>query len=159
MDPSPALQPTGGSPIDLSKDFEFRLEFDIEEDIEGELEHFVRLARNGLAKKARDYFQQTLSTHLSLFPVFAEYAEFLVSEGAYHELLSILLTSQEDSDFSDAEYYLVRLLRALIAAREHPEAGAPELVRAWCFDQLRDSGAQLNETTVNMPALPILLLR
>jgi hypothetical protein len=157
MDPSPALQPTGGSPIDLSKEFEFRLEFDIEEDIEGELEHFVRLARFGLAKKARDYFQQTLSTHLSLFPVFAEYAEFLVSECGYDELLSILPTSQEDSDFSDAEYHLVRLLKASIDTRE--QAADLGLVERWCVDQLMDSKGQFDETTVNMPALPILLLR
>ena len=56
------------------------MEFDIEEDIERELETFVRLARVGLATKAREYFEQTLRSHLSVFPVFAEYAEFLVAK-------------------------------------------------------------------------------
>ncbi|KIW64992.1 hypothetical protein PV04_07285 [Phialophora macrospora] len=149
MDSAPALQPTGGSPIDLSKDFEFRLEFDVEEDIEGELEHFVQLARYGLTRTARGYFQQTLSTHLGLFPVLAEYAEFLVSEDAYDELLSILPTSRKGCDFSSAEYDLVRLLTALARARQNAEHEDPFYVaELWWRRQKMDDVRHFDETTI-----------
>jgi hypothetical protein len=95
------------------QDFEFRLEFDIEEDIEGELEYFVQLARLGLAQEARETFDHSLRDHLRLFPVLAEYSEFLLAENKYRELSKILLTAMVKDDFSEGERWLLELLRGL----------------------------------------------
>jgi hypothetical protein len=136
MDYSPNVHAQGGSSIDLSKDFEFQLEFEVEEDIEGELEDFVRLARLGLTQQAREKFQQTLSPHLHLFPVFAEYAELLVTENAYEELLVILPASQEECGFSEGEWALVTLLRALASSYTAVKAVQHETTRSMADQQL-----------------------
>lgn len=149
MDSSPSILAKGGSLVDLPDDFEFRLEFDIEEDIEGELDDFVRLARLGLVKQAREYFQGALSDHLKLFPVFAEYAEFLIEEGAYPELFDILQICRNDYSFSDEEYSLVRLLEALVLTRTDPgDESSLHVAQDWLDDQTLDDLQQIDEITV-----------
>lgn len=120
------------SHVDMSKDFNFRLEFDIQEDIEGELRDFVRLVRLNLIKQARCNFQRALLPHSSLFPVFAEFAELLVSENAYEELLANLPGPQYVCGYSDEEWFVVVMLEAL--ARVHTEQdydGAIKVARTW----------------------------
>lgn len=120
MDSSQDFYARGGSPVDLSKDFEFRFEFDIEEDfedidedIEAELGEFVRLVRLDLVADAREQFGKMLAPHIHMFPVFAEYAELLVSEYSYEELLEKLPTSRAQCGFSETEWSLVTLLNTL----------------------------------------------
>lgn len=149
MDSSPTVKDKGSSPTDLFKDFEFQFQFEVEEDIEGELEDFVRLARLGLVEKAREHFQQTLSPHAKLFPVFAEYAELLVSENAYQELLGILPMSQDECRFSDGEWSLVTLLKALaLAHTDRQLEEALQVARKWHTSQTSSEVQRLDEAEV-----------
>ncbi|KAJ9615152.1 hypothetical protein H2200_001226 [Cladophialophora chaetospira] len=149
MAASPTTTGEGGSPIDLSKDFEFRLEFDIEEDIEGELESFVRLARLGLASKARECFEGTLRNHVYLFPVFAEYVEFLVTENRSLELIGLCLDQAPETYFSGDESWFRKLVVALAATQMVGlEKSLLEEAQEW-HDMLASKSleaVQLNET-------------
>jgi hypothetical protein len=58
-----------------------------------ETEEFVRLSRYGLITKARHVFDRSLREHLNLFPVLAEYADFLLEQddvGASEECSQLL---------------------------------------------------------------------
>jgi hypothetical protein len=130
-----AADPRGMS-WDINSDglqnLEFRLELGIEEDIEGELEHFVRLARLGLVEQARETFEHSLLHHLKLFPVLAEYSEFLLAEGRYEELIKVLPTIDLRNDYSDGEWWLVELLHSLSGLHTARHVGDPsKAARDW----------------------------
>lgn len=131
MEASPVVSAGGDFSTEPQSDIEFRLEFDIEEDIEAELEEFVGLARLGLFEKAREYFEQTLQDHLSLFPVFAEYAEFLVATEEHLELRDLVSDGQWDG-FSPDEIWLVTLLAALASSElENDNSQAVQAAHKW----------------------------
>ncbi|EXJ92579.1 hypothetical protein A1O3_01131 [Capronia epimyces CBS 606.96] len=160
MDPSPSIKATEDPPITPSKDFDFQLEFDIEEDIEGELEDFVRLVRLGLFKKAREHFYQTLEPHLDLFPILAEYAELLISESAYQDLLRLLPQSQEQCGFSDSEWWLVRLLQACAQTYIHKVRSQPTglyTAQAWYDSQSLNDLQGVQDDEVKLQCLEIYL--
>jgi hypothetical protein len=137
------------SPTGSFEDLEFQFEFEIEEDIEGELEDFVKLARLGLVERARKYFHQILLPHVKLFPVFAEYAELLVSENAFQELLEILPISQDECHFSDREWSLVTLLKALaLAHTDRRLEEALQVSREWHSSQISSEEQSLDEVEV-----------
>ncbi|OAP57232.1 hypothetical protein AYL99_07970 [Fonsecaea erecta] len=118
--------------VDMSEDFDFRLEFDIKEDIQGELADFVRLVRLNRIKEARSHFRRVLLPHAKLFPVFAEYAELLVSEHSYQELLETLPESQNGCGYSREEWLLVEMLKTLAMLHTEKDVdGAWQTVRRW----------------------------
>lgn len=148
MEASPVINAGSDVSIDSSTDIDFRLEFDIEKDIEGELEHFVRLARLGLSEKARNHFESTLAEDLSLFPVFAEYAEFLVADGEYAELQDLVHRDQWH-EFSHEETWLVRLLATLASVALGGEwQRALDTAYEWHVEQASSSRGQQDEVHV-----------
>jgi hypothetical protein len=86
---------------------------------------------------------------LDLFPVLAEYAEFLVSEGAYKEVLDILPASQDECGFSDAEWSLVRLLESLsnLQLGDAPELPL-KMACDWYLDKTADDPHEISEIDV-----------
>ncbi|KAL1868527.1 hypothetical protein Daus18300_005961 [Diaporthe australafricana] len=82
----------------------------IEENLEEALETFARLTILGHFAQAADFFATTLEDHLQLFPIFAEYANFLVLQGRFDILLS-LIERREVTDPEEKVY--VGLLQAL----------------------------------------------
>ncbi|KAK5448135.1 hypothetical protein LTS15_009159 [Exophiala xenobiotica] len=110
-----------------AQDIQIPLEFEFEEDIEAELVDFVRLARQGLVEEARVQFNETLSPHINVFPVLAEYAEFLMSVNCFTEILRILPRKSET--YSPDEWWLIKLLGAL--AQSHAEHDTVEAAVAY----------------------------
>jgi hypothetical protein len=101
-----------GSPMDSR----MQLEFAIEEDIPAELEDFVRLSRLGMFKDAEELFDQTLRDHANLFPVAAEYADFLLEQGTYGKLGEFVVQT-ERSTWAEDETDLFVLLDAFSETR------------------------------------------
>ena len=63
------------------------VDFDIEEDVEAELSEFARLSCTGHFEEAEILFQECLASHRNLFPVAAEYGDFLLRQGKFPELM------------------------------------------------------------------------
>ncbi|KAJ5151211.1 uncharacterized protein N7482_010463 [Penicillium canariense] len=92
------------------------LTIEVEEDIEQEIESFVRFKRRGEYEKAEEIFKETLSGHLSLFPVIAEYADLLLVQEKYRilsEFLDIQIQYMEPV-LGENEIELLRILRSLV---------------------------------------------
>lgn len=82
----------------------------MEDILEESLETFARLTILGHFAQAADFFATTLGDHLQLFPIFAEYANFLILQGRFEILLSLV----EDRKVTDPEEKVyVGLLKAL----------------------------------------------
>ncbi|KAJ5897090.1 uncharacterized protein N7473_006489 [Penicillium subrubescens] len=93
----------------------FSLTMEVEEDVELEIETFVRFKRRGEYERAEEIFQQTLSAHLSLFPVIAEYADLLLVQEKYRmlsEFLDIQIQYMEPV-LEEEEVELLRIMRSL----------------------------------------------
>lgn len=100
------------------EDTVIHLECDIEESISDWIEQFMRLSKHGEFKRARLLFDDVLRPHLSLFPVAAEYAHFLLEQGNFGKLENFLTDYlQSRPSFDRDEIQLLRLLRAF--ARLH----------------------------------------
>ncbi|KAJ5973625.1 hypothetical protein N7481_010835 [Penicillium waksmanii] len=94
----------------------FSLAMEVEEDIEQEIESFVRFKRRGEYLQAQELFQQTLSSHLTLFPVIAEYADLLLEQGKFRtlsEFLDIQIQYME-SMLEEEEVELLCIMRSLV---------------------------------------------
>lgn len=85
------------------------------EDIPGELDEFVRFYKGGDWLAAEYYFDDVLKEHKILFPVAAEYADFLLAQGNFavlYELansqMSLLAANEEDP-----RYILFQLYAAI----------------------------------------------
>jgi hypothetical protein len=116
-----------GSPLDNH----MQLEFAIEEDIPAELEDFVRLSRLGMFKDAEELFEQTLKDHVNLFPVAAEYADFLLEQGRYGRLQEFVLEFEGETWERD-EVDLFVLLSAFSGIRISGQlTEALSLARRW----------------------------
>lgn len=105
---------TSEIPSQEAAPFSFTME--VEEDIEQEIETFVRFKRRGEYEKAEEMFQQTLSEHLSLFPVIAEYADLLLVQGQYRilsEFLDIQIQYMEPV-LEEEELELLRIMKSLV---------------------------------------------
>ncbi len=92
------------------------LTMEVEEDIEQEIESFVRFKRRGEYEQAEEVFQETLSKHLSLFPVIAEYADFLLVQEKYRilsEFLDIQMQYME-SVFKEEEMELLLIVKSFV---------------------------------------------
>lgn len=92
------------------------LAMEVEEDVEQEIENFVRFKRRGEYLQAQELFQQTLSSHLTLFPVIAEYADLLLEQGKFQtlsEFLDIQIQYME-SMLEEAEMELLRIMRSFV---------------------------------------------
>lgn len=104
---------TSGIPVQEAAPFSLTME--VEEDIELEIETFVRFKRWGDYERADEIFQQTLSAHLSLFPVIAEYADLLLVQEKYRmlsEFLDIQIRYMEPV-LEEDEVELLRIMRSL----------------------------------------------
>ena len=75
------------------EDAKVTVDFEIEEDVEAELSEFVRLSYNGLFSEAERNFRKCLSSHQNLFPVAAEYGDFLLRQ-EWFEYLSMFTSSR-----------------------------------------------------------------
>ncbi|GAB7354514.1 hypothetical protein MBLNU459_g4981t1 [Dothideomycetes sp. NU459] len=89
-------------------------ECDIEESIPDWIEQFVRFSKHGQFGRAESLFEDVLRPHLPIFPVAAEYAQFLLDQGNFGLLEDFLTAYLEDNhSFEDDEIQLLRLLLAL----------------------------------------------
>jgi hypothetical protein len=98
------------------QEIRFQLDYEIAEDIPAEIEAFVRLSRLGLFTDAAELFDQTLRPYLNLFPVLAEYADFLLEREesqAWEECSELLTTKSRENEFCASEVELIRLLKCL----------------------------------------------
>ena len=117
---------------DLPSDHVIQLEFDIEEDIPGELEDFVLQSRLGAFRTAQELFEANLKPHLRFFPVVAEYADFLLEQQSFRQLLDFVLRLPPDADSSEDERGLLDLLFALSTLRTEGSLNkALSLARNW----------------------------
>lgn len=93
-----------------------RLDLPLEENLEKEIEHFTRLSRLGEYGEAQAYFDCTLRDHVDFFPVFAEYADMLVQQGAFKTLEGFLADRFEavGERLEEEEGWLLQLLRHLV---------------------------------------------
>jgi hypothetical protein len=94
----------------------FSVTMEVEEDIEQEIESFVRFKRRREYEKAEEIFQETLSAHLSLFPVIAEYADLLLVQEKYR-ILSEFLDIQIQymgPILEEEEVELLRIMKSLV---------------------------------------------
>ncbi|ETN45459.1 uncharacterized protein HMPREF1541_09291 [Cyphellophora europaea CBS 101466] len=94
------------------EDIVFNIELDLEEDVVAELEQFVLFARLGLDDKCHTMFKETLEPYTWCFPVFAEYAEFLVRT-MNREALRQLLKNPGTKAFAADELELLMVLEPL----------------------------------------------
>lgn len=123
----------------------FSLTMEVEEDIEQEIETFVRFKRRGEYRQAEKVFQETLSRHLSLFPVIGEYADFLLVQENYRilsEFLDIQFQYME-SVLEEEEMELLRIMKSLVNI--HTQGSLrPALVQAkHSWDFLSRRGASM----------------
>lgn len=82
------MNPVSTSRSKLSEDVKLELECDIEEDVEAELEDFVRLSHTGRFKDAHELYDECLSRYDTWYPVAAEYADCLLREGDFQQLIA-----------------------------------------------------------------------
>lgn len=109
------------------EDTVIHLECDIEESIPDWIEQFVRLSKHGEFRRARLLFDDVLRPHLSLFPVAAEYAHFLLEQGNFGTLENFLTDYLRGEPLFDSDE--VQLFRLLLAfARIHTRGLLDEAV-------------------------------
>jgi hypothetical protein len=117
--------------VNCDEDIELlNTEFDIVEDIPAELEDFIFLARLGCFEEAREMFQQILRPHEGFFPVVAEFADMLLEEGRYVELSQLLTNPSYKTKFSEDEYQLLTLMKALSEAHVEQESNKADGVKS-----------------------------
>ncbi|KAF2221551.1 hypothetical protein BDZ85DRAFT_18361 [Elsinoe ampelina] len=99
----------------ISKSEMVTVQLPVIEDIPSELVEFVRLYKYGFWSEADVYFAEVLQDHISLFPIIAEYAKFLLEQGRH----SSLSTRMEDhlaeygEKYTDKERGLLRHYSAI----------------------------------------------
>lgn len=109
---------------------------DIEEDVVEEIEDFVRLSRLGNFGKGKELYEAALSSHKAIFPVAAEYADFLFEQGSYGRLTEFIEQVMEDikqkkSSFTEREAQLFKIMQAVSNShRDRNIADALEQARA-----------------------------
>lgn len=103
--------------LDNEKEITLIQDIDIEEDVPAALEHFLMLSMVGMYQDGQEYFDRILSRHLHAFPVFAEYADFLIQARNRARLRQLLEQPIVDGFSEDnRERGLVVVLRALSQA-------------------------------------------
>ena len=104
------MNPILTSRSEPSEDVKLELECDIEEDVEAELEEFVRLSHTGQFKDAHELYDECLSRYDTWYPVAAEYADCLLREGDFQQLVAFC--QKTASNFQDpSELMLLDLIR------------------------------------------------
>ena len=114
---------SGASSDCSSPDGDARLtvDFDIEEDVEAELAEFARLSYTGDFGDAAVIFGECLSDHTSLFPVAAEYGDFLLRQEKFEYLVSFTTERVTAEFFKPKENAIFELMNVI--ARLHLLAG------------------------------------
>lgn len=84
--------------------------------IKQQIVDFVRFKRLRKYGQAHEIFQQTLSKHVSLYPVVVEYADLLLEQGKYRTLDDFLDTQIERAQglLEDVEIELLQIMRSLV---------------------------------------------
>jgi hypothetical protein len=97
----------------------------ISEDLSEEIEAFVRLNRFGWFKEGNELFEEALRNHLDVFPVVAEYADFLLEQGWYRRLAQFLQERLSNKlhikGFAEDEIRLLELMK--VFAELHTTGG------------------------------------
>ncbi|KAL8792004.1 MAG: hypothetical protein Q9195_005422 [Heterodermia aff. obscurata] len=106
---------------------ELTIDFDIEEDIEAELSEFVRLSCTGEFEQAELAFKECLSSHQNLFPVVAEYGDFLLRQEKFKDLLFFTKKWLDSGDFSALKENAILWLMASIAELQVPNRFAKDV--------------------------------
>ena len=99
-----------------SEDVKLEFECEIEEDVEAELEEFVRLNRTGRFTDAHQLYDECLSSHVSWYPIAAEYADCLLREGDLEQLA--VFSQKAVTDFQDHQEGILFSLMQVI--RDQP---------------------------------------
>ena len=105
------------------------VDFDIEEDIEAELSEFVRLSCTGHCEEAEDLFQECLSPYQNLFPVAAEYGDFLSRQERFQELVSFTAETSTSKFPEPKEAAIFELMK--IIAELHLSESSTARKRRW----------------------------
>ena len=105
---------SGASSQRSSPDEDARLtvDFDIEEDVEAELSEFARLSYTGHFVEAEGVFRECLSAHENLFPVAAEYGDFLLRQEKFREL-SLFTLKKTQQSYGLAETKIFELMNLI----------------------------------------------
>ncbi|CAF9932869.1 MAG: hypothetical protein HETSPECPRED_008467 [Heterodermia speciosa] len=88
------------------------VDFEIVEDVEAELSEFVRLSCLGHFEEAERVFQECLCFHEDLFPVAAEYGDFLLRQEKFEKLLSF---TNEKPTFAEPKETAIFELMGVVA--------------------------------------------
>jgi hypothetical protein len=99
-------------------------------DVPAALESFARLSRLGYFTEAFALFEDNLQEHLIHFPVFAEYADTLLTQGSYGRLSEFLHDWEKRArmaDFESEENSVIELLTAF--ADLHTRGMLPEALK------------------------------
>lgn len=95
-----------------------------QEDIFEELDLFVRLGKLGHFKEGHLFFEDTLRPHVQQFPVAAEYADFLLSQGNFKLLEAftddvVSNRAIDSAHFALDELQLFKLFSAIAQIHTH----------------------------------------
>ncbi|PCG88157.1 Hypothetical protein PENO1_111810 [Penicillium occitanis (nom. inval.)] len=129
------------APLELNLDDPIVFDMEILEDIPAELQAFVRLSRLDLFQEASDWFEKCLSRHRHMFPVFTEYADMLLQQGSYSELVKVLddmdikyLTALGSTDPADvSQLFRVMKTLAIVRWRGISEGELSDAMRCWDY--------------------------
>lgn len=95
-----------------SEDLVLQFDCEIEEDVTAELEDFVRLSHLCQFQDAHELYDECLSHYNGWFPVAAEYADCLLREGDFEQLVAF--SQKAASNFQDpSENALLGLMHVL----------------------------------------------
>lgn len=107
---SKAEKSTQNAVAPCAGDVFFDMEFDLQEDVVAELEQFILRSRLGLTDECIQMFDEVLRPYRQFFPIFAEYAAFLIETKDWRRL-SELIEGTDIAHFSPDEKELVLLLQ------------------------------------------------
>ena len=114
------------------KDAKLTVDFDIEEDVEAELSEFSRLSYTGHFEEAEVIFRECLSAHQNLFPIAAEYGDFLLRQERFEDLSLFSSEKLRSSIQNEEEHGIFRLMKLIteLQLKSSPE-GLNEVERLW----------------------------
>lgn len=130
-----------------SEDVVLELEYEIEEDVEAELEDFVRLSHSGQFKDAHKLYDECLSGYDSWYPIAAEYADCLLREGDFQQLVTF--SRKARLRFQDrSERKLLRLMEVIGNRTPDKKLMWHKLADLWPVSSMKPPYNSLSDTEV-----------
>lgn len=129
-----------------SEDVVLELEYEMEEDLEAELEDFVRLSHSGQFKDAHELYDECLSAHDSWYPIAAEYADCLLREGDFQQLVTF--SRKAAMRFQDPSERTLLHLMEVIGSRAPNEIMWQQLRNLWPVGSMKPPYNLLSDTDV-----------